>query len=203
MSRKTLLVVVTVAAVLASGLVGVTDSEGGWHWRFRHHQGKTRINWEVSGTIVNAQLWFIPPVPPGTEPDPLVYLPGILIDAYLKGAPGKAQFRVLAAASAEGPVIIPECLGDGSNPDGQYFAFDDMVIIFEDLSMLFAKMNPDLKGWLCFTGEPAVANMEITGGTGRYKDAGGQFQGIFEGTPIGDSGALIAETGTIKGWIER
>ena len=180
MSRRTLLVVVMAAAILASGLMGVTNSEGfghgGFPWR---HGGKTRINWEVSGTIVNAQLWFIPPVPPDTEPDPPVYLPGILIDAYLKGAPGKAQFRVLAAASAEGPVIIPECLGDGSNPDGQYFAFDDMVIIFEDLSMLFAKMNPDLKGWLCFTGAPAVANMEITGGTGRYKDAGGQFQGIF------------------------
>jgi len=189
MSRKTLLVVVTVAAVLASGLVGVTDSEGGWHWGFRHHQGKTRINWEVSGTIVGVQV---------ESPSPTGYSgSGLLIDAFLKGAPGKAQFRVLAASTSP-PEDIPECFGFG-----QYFDFDDMVITFEDLSMIFAKMDPDLRGWSCFTGEPAVANMVITGGTGRYKDAQGQYQGIFEGFGIGDSGALVAETGTIKGWIER
>ena len=52
-----------------------------------------------------------------------------MIDAFLKGAPGSAQFRVLAAAIPAPPVEIMECLGLG-----QYFKFDDMVIIFEDQS---------------------------------------------------------------------
>ena len=137
MSKRTLLVViVTAAAVLASGLVGITDSEGFWPGRFGSHRGETRINWKVSGTIVGVQV---------ASPSPTGYSgPALLIDAFLKGAPGKAQFRVLAAAVEGPPDVIPECLGDGINPDGQYFAFDDMVIIFEDLSMIFAKMNPDL-----------------------------------------------------------
>jgi len=120
-----------------------------------------------------------------------------MIDAFLKGAPGRAQFRVLAAGGDNPVVPIPECGGVG-----QYFAFDDMVITFEDLSMIFAKQDPDNPGWNCFTPEPAVANMVITGGTGKYEGAGGNYRGIFEGTTVGDSGALIAETGTIKGWIE-
>lgn len=153
----------------------------------------TSIDWNVSGTIVGVQV---------ASPSPTGYSgPALLIDAFLKGAPENAQFRVLAAAAEGPPDVIPECLGDGINPDGQYFAFDDMVIIFEDLSMIFAKMNPDLKGWSCFTGEPAVANMEIIGGTGRYEDAQGHFQGIFGGMTFEDSQALIAEFGTIVGEI--
>ena len=160
-------------------------------WKGHHHRGKTRINWKVSGTIVFVQF----AIPTATGID---NTPGLMIDAFLKGEPSRAQFRVLAATTEAPSDFIPDCGGPG-----QYFAFDDMVTTFEDLSMLFAKMDPFLRGWLCFTGEPAVANMVITGGTGKYKDAQGQYQGIFDGTTVGDSGALIAETGTIKGWIER
>lgn len=78
-----------------------------------------------------------------------------------------------------------------------------MVIIFSDLSMLYAEMDPDLKAWMCFTGDPAVANMEIIGGTGRYEGAEGSFQGTFGGFNFPGSGALIAEFGTIEGVIER
>ena len=176
MTKRILIVVVVAFAVLATGIVADTA-----------YSGSKPINWRVSGTIVGLQL-----APPTGVPGP-----GLMIDAFLKGAPGKAQFRVLAASTSP-PEFIPECFGVG-----QYFDFDDLVTTFEDLSMLFAKQDPDNPGWNCFTEEPAVANMVITGGTGRYKDAQGQYQGIFEGTTIGDSGALIAETGTIKGWIER
>jgi hypothetical protein len=188
MSKRILIVVVAVvAAFLASGFVGVTNSEGFRGGGFWHRN--IPINWKVSGTIVGLQL---------ASPSPDGYSgPGLMIDAFLKGAPGKAQFRVLAASTSP-PEFIPECFGPG-----QYFDFDDMVVTFEDLSMLFAKQDPDNPGWNCFTEEPAVANMVITGGTGKYKDAQGQYQGIFDGTTVGDSGALIAETGTIKGWIER
>jgi len=138
---------------------------------------------EVAGTIVNVQL---------TGPVPV-----FLIDALVKGAPGRVQFRVLSVG-AGAPVSIPECEGPG-----QYFAYNDMVITFEDQSMLFAKLDPVEGGWSCFTGKPAVANMEITGGTGRYESAEGYFQGVFQTPFFGDSGALLAETGTIKGWVDR
>ena len=55
--------------------------------------------------------------------------------------------------------------------------------------------------------ENAVFEMEITGGTGRFLNATGNFVGKFDGIPGGppvyDPGALLAETGTIKGWIEQ
>ena len=184
MSKRILIAVVVAAVVLATSIVADTA-----------YGGNIPINWRVSGTIVGIQ---VEPLAPGGYSGP-----AFLIDAFLKGAPGRAQFRVLAAVAEGPPVIIPECSGDGVNPDGQYFAFDDMVIIFEDLSMLFAEMNPDLRAWLCFTGEPAVANMNIIGGTGRYEDARGEFQGIFGGFTFEGSQALIAEFGTIEGFIER
>jgi len=188
MPKRIAVVFGVVVAVLATGVI--TDiAYSGWH-----HRGSIPIDWRVSGTIVGIKVE--PLAPTGYSG------PAFLIDAFLAGAPGRAQFRVLAAVGGP-PEIIPECLGDGVNPDGVYFAFDDMVIIFEDLSMLFAKMDPDLRGWQCFTGEPAVANMEIIGGTGRYQGARGEYQAIFGGYLFGDSQALIAEFGTIKGFIER
>lgn len=189
MSKRILIVVVAlVATFLASNLVRVTGSEGFWPSGYSHNPKGIPIDWKVAGTIVIVDV---------TSPSPTGYFgPAFLIDAFLGGKPEKAQFRVLAAAVAA-PEEIQACGGFG-----QYFEFDDMVIIFGDLSMLFAKMDPDLRGWQCFTGEPAVANMMIIGGSGRYEDAQGKFQGIFQGVIFEDSEALIAEYGTIKGLIE-
>ncbi len=186
MSRKTALVMVAAVAVLASGFVGAASSGGSWFGQPDQHGG-TRINWEVAGTIAFVQLPLTPVGP----------VPGFLIDALVKGAPGRAQFRVLSVG-AEAPVSIPECEGPG-----RYFEYNDMVITFEDQSMLFAKLDPVERSWSCFTGKPAIANMKITGGTGRYESAEGYFQGVFDTPFFGDSGALLAETGTIKGWIGR
>lgn len=185
MSWRTVWTVMVAVALLASGFVGVTDSSG---FMFRRGEGgRAPIDWEVAGTIAIVQL-------PLTAAGPV---PGFLIDAFVKGAQGKAQFRVLSVGESA-PTYIPECEGPG-----QYFAYNDMVITFEDRSMLFAKKSDDFPSWSCFTGKPAVANMKITGGTGKYKSAEGQFQGVFDTPFMGESGALLAETGTIKGWIGR
>ena len=184
MSRRTVWITMVAVAVLASGFVGVTDSSG---FTFRRGAGKATIDWEVAGTIAVVQLPLTPVGP----------VPGFLIDAFVMGAPGKAQFRVLSVG-AGAPVFIPECEGPG-----QYFAYNDMVITFEDRSMLFAGKSDESPSWSCFTGKPAVANMKITGGTGRYESAEGQFQGVFDTPYMGESGALLAETGTIKGWVNR
>jgi hypothetical protein len=85
------------------------------------------------------------------------------------------------------------------------FAEDDMVITFHDLSMVFATMDKEQESFLCLQPPPqlAVAHMIIIGGTGKYEGASGEFTGTFQGQQVGESGALDAETGTIKGWIER
>jgi len=190
MSRRTVLAVMVAVVVLASGFVGVTDSSGFMPYR---GYGKAPIDWEVAGTIVIVQL-------PMTQAGPV---PGFLIDAFVKGAPGRARFRVVSVGQGA-PIYIPDCGEDvQQTPNGQYFAYNDMVITFEDQSMLFAKMDSAFSSWSCFTGKPAVANMKITGGTGKYESAEGYFQGIFDTPFFGDSGALLAETGTIKGWIDK
>jgi hypothetical protein len=190
MSRRIVLVIMVTVAVLASGFVGVTDSSG---FMFNRGNGRTPIDWEVAGTIVIVQLPMTPAGP----------VPGFLIDAFVKGAPGRAQFRVVSVGQGA-PTYIPDCGEDSQQkPNGQYFAYNDMVATFEDESMLFAKMDTAFSSWSCFTGKPAVSNMKITGGTGKYKSAEGYFQGIFDTPFFGESGALLAETGTIKGWIDR
>jgi hypothetical protein len=186
-------VVAVVAAVLAINLVGISDSEGSWRWGNRYHRGKTRINWKVSGTIVNVQL----AIPTMTGID---NVPAFLIQALLKGVPGNAQFTVVGIPNAFDP-NHPECGGPG-----QYFNPNDMVITFPDLSMIFAMLDRPDGGWVCIQEDgtvTAIAYMTITGGIGKYKGASGDFIGEFIGQQVGTSGALQAETGTIEGWIER
>lgn len=184
MSKRTAWVVATAVAVLAGGFAGVTDSSA-----FMGHRGHgpTPIDWEVVGTIVVVQL-------PAS-------VPGLLIDAYVKGAPGRAQFRVLGVGD-EMPAYIPECGEDAGMPNGQYLKTADMVITFEDQSMLFAQNDGLQSSWSCFTGQPAVTNMKVVGGTGKYESAEGAWQGVFFTPFLGASGALLAETGTIKGWVK-
>lgn len=193
MSRKAFHAVVAAAVVLAGGFLGVTDSSGFWGGGSGHHRGNIPINWRVAGTIVNVQLAI--PTAQG-----LLTPPASLIQAFVKGSPGNAQFIVVGI-----PNEFQSSLGMCGDGPGQTFAFNDMVITFADQSMLFAKPGP-AGGWVCFQLNgtvTAVANMTIIGGTGRYEGAAGEFVGEFLGRPVGDSGALAAETGTIEGWIER
>ncbi len=198
MSKRTLIVVLVAAAFLATGFVAVSDSNG-W-WRHRHWGwGKIPINWKVSGSVANVQFWVIPPVTDPEYPLPQTQL-GILIQAVIKGSPGNGQFTVIAIGGDPG--LLDECNGGF----GQTIAYDDMVIILADMSMIFAEME---SGWICFNADGTVtaeAHMIITGGTGKYKDASGNFTGVFEGFPFGTPdrpSALQAEIGTIVGHIER
>jgi hypothetical protein len=139
------------------------------------------------------------PIPVVNPTDPPVFF---LIRAFLKGAPGKAQFTVLGIPYGLPQDPHPECDG---NP-GQSFNPNDMVITFEDLSMLFAELEGPDGGWVCVQPDGTVtaeAHMSIIGGTGKYQDASGWFIGKFNGQQVGMSGLLQAETGTIVGEIER
>ena len=158
----------------------------------------TPINWSVSGTLAYVQL----AIPTQTG---IVDAPGVMIQADLKGAPGKAHFTVISIGNEPG-FMPDDCPPDPEQTGvGQTFASNDMVITFEDLSMLFAKLGDD-GGLVCFQTDgtvKAVANMTIIGGTGKYQDASGEFIGNFKGYPVGISGALAAETGTIVGGIVK
>ena len=188
MSRKFLIVVVAAAAILAFNLAGVADSGGIRGDGYRHHRRNIPIDWKVSGTLAYVQL--------APLPDPSIIIPGIMIQADLKGAPGKAHFLVMTVGN------VPEnsLAACGGGP-GQTFLHNDMVINFEDLSMLFAKL---VDGYACFQLDGSVdayADMEIYDGRGKYEGAGGWIHGEFNGAIVGTSGALSAETGTIEGEI--
>lgn len=182
MSRRALLVVVTAAAVLASGFVVVTNSEGFWRGGFWRHRGEIPINWRVAGTIAYVEL--------APLPDPSKTVPGIIIDIVAEGAPGKAKSKVIGIAYE----VVPDTDGDC---EGAFKLLDQ--------SMLFATMDTTKKSFLCLQPPPqlALAHMIIFDGTGKYEGAEGHLTGTFQGQQVGESGALGAETGTIKGWIER
>lgn len=194
MSKRILVVVAAAAAILAISLVGVANSRGFWGDGYRHHDRNITINWSVSGTIVYHP---IPVADPATDP-PVFFL----INAFLKGVPEKAQFTVLGIPYGPPQDSHPKC--DGNS--GQSFYPNDMVITFEDLSMLFAELEGLDGGWVCVQPDGTVtaeAHMSIIGGTGKYQDASGWFIGKFNGQQVGMSGLLQAETGTIVGEIER
>jgi hypothetical protein len=177
MSKRILIVVVAVVAVVATGMA--TDAAYG---------GNIPIHWRVSGTIANVIFY------PSTNP--AAPQPGLLIQAAVKGSPGNGQFTITSVANQPG--YVPEC-----NGPGQTFAHNDMVITLDSLSMIFAKLQA---GWVCFNPDYTVsaeAHMIITGGTGKYEGSSGYFTGNFEGQSVGTSGFLAAETGTIVGEIHR
>lgn len=177
MSKRILIVVVAVVAVVVTGMA--TDTAYG---------GNIPIKWNVSGTIANVIFY------PSTNP--FAPQPGLLIQAAVKGAPGNGQFTITSAANPPG--FVPEC-----NGPGQTFAHNDMVVTLDELSMIFARLQT---GWVCFNANNTVsaeAHMIITGGTGKYEGASGYFTGNFVGQSVGTSGFLAAETGTIVGEINR
>jgi len=177
MSKRILIVVVAVVAAVATGMA--TDTVYG---------GNIPVHWKVSGTIANVNFYL--------SNAPLTPLPGLLIQAAVKGSPGNGQFTITSVANP--PEFVTECNGGGLT-----FAHNDMVVTLDSLSMIFAKLQA---GWLCFNIDGTVsaeAHMIITGGTGKYEGASGYFTGNFVGQSVGTSGFLTAETGTIVGEIYR
>jgi len=177
MIKRFLIVFVVVAALLATSIPALSGPDG-----------STPINWKVSGTL--AQVWFAP------DPMGSAQQPGFLINIVAKGAPGNAQIIVVGWAKNEPPLPSDDCNGDLKVE----FDKDDLIATFPDQSMFFAKLN---EGWLCIGPDPAEFHLDIVGGTGRFEGATGNLTGTFQGIRFGDSGALLAETGTIVGEIFR
>ena len=174
MSKKVLIVILLTATVLATGIVADTA-----------YSGSIPINFRVSGTFIYVHF-------------PTVDRVGILIDIVAKGAPGNAVAKVVGIPGA---ILLPPNPYCGEGITAQEYDFDDMVITFKDQSMLFATLD---YGYVCFGPPPAVFVMDITGGTGKYKNVtGGSLTGTFDAQPVGNSGILYAETGTIVGEILR
>jgi hypothetical protein len=185
MSRRTVLVVMVAVAVLATGTVADTASGGG-----DHHSGKIPINWKVSGTFIYVQ--FVSPDPPSSPV-------GILIDGVGRGASGEAVIKVVGIP---GIMIIPSPTTPHCDiyPEIPY-VHSDAIFTFGDQSMLFATLD---EGYACLGPLPAVFKLDIIGGTGKYMNVtGGSTTGTFVAQPVGSSGILWAETGTIVGWIDR
>ncbi len=201
MSKRILLVVVgVVAVVLASGFVGVTNSEGFRGGGFWHHRGNIPINWRVAGTITYVELYspYVEPLSDSTFPT----VQGTIIDIVTKGKPFGARSKVIGIANG----VVPDTEGDCVEDFKLLFEYDDMIVTFPDLSMLFATGKDDPPGFHCFLDpfpQLAVAHMKIIGGTGKYAGASGEYTGTFRGGPVGESGTLGYETGTIVGEIVR
>lgn len=77
-------------------------------------------------------------------PDPSGPPAYFLIQAFERGAPGKTELTVLNIPGSPQDSLM-EC-NDGPS---QYFNPNDMVITLEDLSVLYAELDPD-GGWVCF-----------------------------------------------------
>ena len=178
MAKRIPIVVLVVVAVLAIGIV--TDTA---------YSGSIPVNWKVSGVISYVQ--FFPPV--AQPPDV-----GILIDIVAKGAPADAVAKVVGIPGRRISGPSPNC-GDLEEIP---FLENDMVVTFEDQSMLFAILKPG-KGYICIGQEPAVFVLDIVGGTGEYEGATGTLTSTFMGQQVGTSGILWAQTGTIVGEIVR
>lgn len=178
MAKRIVIVVVVVVAVLATGIV--TDTAYG---------GSIPINWKVSGVISYVQ--FFPPITQTPEI-------GILIDVVAKGAPGDAVAKVVGIPGRRISAPSPNCKDLDEIP----FLENDMVVTFEDQSMLFAMLKPG-KGYICIGEDPAVFVLDIIGGTGEYEGVTGTLTSTFMGQQVGTSGILWAKTGTIVGEIVK
>ncbi len=178
MAKKNLIVGVVAITVLSTSIV--TDTAYG---------GRISINWKVSGVMSYVQ--FVPPVkhPPDV---------GILIDIVAKGAPGNAVAKVVGIPGRRISAPSPNC-GDLEEIP---FLENEMVVTFEDQSMLFAILKPG-KGYICIGQEPAVFVLDVVGGTGEYEGVTGTLTNTFMGQQAGTSGILWVNTGTMVGEIVK
>lgn len=156
------------------------------------------INWKVSGTVAYVTFAYAIDVPPFIQSQN-----GFLVNAVATGEPENVQFT---ATGWTGPPTDNTSTSTECDPYPQMASLkNDFVATFADQSMIFATLDPDLGGYVCLGPIPAEFNMIITGGTGRFEGATGQFTGTFNAYPIGPPvsslGALLAETGTIVGEI--
>jgi hypothetical protein len=153
--------------------------------------GKSKkINWRVAGSIINTVSVKTNGVPSDQT----------LINLKARGAPGRADLTVLGIAGdldfsgTEGcDVYIP-------------FLQDEFIAVFNDLSLLFAKLDDDplAEAYLCVKSGVTtfIFDMKITGGTGRFEGATGYFTATGVGHGQDFEGPLSAESGEFIGEID-
>ena len=108
----------------------------------------------------------------------------------------------LEVAPPLGPMPDPAC------PEGFVKLFDivenNIVLTFNDLSLLYGEGS----GVICldFMTEDVFTRIDghWTGGTQRFRDAGGDWSIRFdEAVPVGRAAAVLAETGMLRGTLVR
>lgn len=175
---KRILIVVASVALFATGIVTDTAYSGG-----------IPVNWKASGVI--GYHHFFPPIKKAPEV-------GIQIDIVAKGGPGDAVAKMVGIPGKRISAPSPNCQDLDEIP----FLENDMVVTFEDQSMLFAILKPG-KGYICVGQEPAVFVLDVVGGTGEYEGVTGTLTYTFMGQQVGITGILWANTGTIVGEIAK
>jgi hypothetical protein len=148
-----------------------------------------KINWRVAGSIISTVSVKTDGVPSDQT----------LIRAKAKGAPGRADLTILGIAG--------DLDFSGTKGCDIYIPYEqnEFVAIFNDLSMLFAKIDENGDSYLCVdysVGTTFKVDMEITGGTGRFNGATGYFTATGVGLGQYFEGPLSAETAKFKGRID-
>jgi len=163
------------------------------------------INWRIAGTIVQ----FIDISMPALGP-PIYVGPHSMINLSAKGSPGPAQITLLSMSGPVHPGGKTYTCPDEYPIGPLYFVKNDFVAIFPDQSLLFATLDiDDIDGinHLCFgtAGSDFGVAMDITGGTGRFEGALGDFtatgNGYFINPGISDN-TLVGENGMVTGTID-
>lgn len=181
MSKRGWFVILLAVSILATGVVNKSA-----------YAGSKLINWRVVGTYSN--VYFADPT------DSYALKHGIMIDIVAKGPPGDAIAKVVGIPGAYIPAPNPHCVSDSTFYDAIEYEFDDMVVTFNDQSMLFAALD---YGYACLGPMPSTFHLNIVGGTGKYEGATGYLAGTFVGGPVSASGILWWETGSIVGEISK
>jgi len=163
--------------------------------------GSKNVNWQIAGSIANYVVVL--------NPDTGALIPHYVISLSAKGSPGAAELTLMGWGV---PVVVPPAPPVNCEEGEMEIQTmqGDMVARFSDLSLLFASIKTEDPGpgYLCIdlSDTPPrrstfVANMDITGGTGRFEGATGAITGTGDGFYFASGGALAAEVGTITGTI--
>jgi hypothetical protein len=194
---KKLLILSLCISVLFVFSAPISSVNAGGKWK-----RSKKINWQIAGTIVQFIDIYSPPA--------VTYVgPHSMINLSAQGSPGPAQITLLSMSGITHPTGKTfSCPND--YPNGPlYFVKNDFVAIFPDHSLLFASLDINEVNHLCFgsTGSDFGVVMNITGGTGRFEGASGEFTATGNGyfiNPLGTTpsdNTLVGENGIVTGEI--
>ena len=173
----------TMTLMLSLGVAGV-------------HAQQTNVNMRFSGTAANSSITNL--LHPDTS-NAEYHLAG-------KGAPGSFTLRLISAgANSPSPTPPDTCSG----PNKLYLKVDAGagVFRFEDNSLLYVQVTQGGSDCIDFSAGHAlcIRNLQITGGTGRFKHAGGKLTLTETVVPVlADISGLpvfFAASGDVKGTI--